>query len=316
MSITISNSKANCYLRCPRRYMYQYVRGLRPKSTALPLKRGDWLHQLIMHHYDGNDWREPHNQLAAEFNRLLLEEREQYGDLPTECGRIMESYVRHYAEEDRGWRVVDSELDEVIDLPTGDKFRFIIDLIVKEADGGVWLVDHKTVGKFMDEDFMVIDAQLARYFWAARKLGIKSLRGVMFNEIITTSPTVPTLLKSGELTKRKNLACDAETYLARIEELGLDPDDYADILERLRGQSNRWFRRTRLARDDILTKQLMRELLMTCGDIKRAELKNRFPRAPRKDCRWDCSFLELCQVELFGGDTELIVKHKFKTKDK
>lgn len=33
--------------RCPQRYVFKYVRGLRPIETALPLRRGLWLHSML-----------------------------------------------------------------------------------------------------------------------------------------------------------------------------------------------------------------------------------------------------------------------------
>jgi PD-(D/E)XK nuclease superfamily len=312
--VRISNSKANCWRRCPNRYKYDYVLKLEPKKVDLPLRRGDWLHQLLMWHYDGRDWKKRHQELTDEFNKLFVEEREEYGDLPGETARIMKSYLQHYKDEDQAWRVVDSEVDEVVPLPSGDEFNFIIDLIVEMGDG-LWLIDHKTVSQFMPEGFMLLDAQLARYFWAAEKLGMTT-RGVMFNELITTAPTVPEQLKDGTLTKRQNLRCDVYTYHREIKRLGQDPSMYTDVLQRLKAQSEKWFRRTPLTKDKPVTKQMMRELVWTADEIRRAEETDRFPRTPRKDCTWDCSFLNLCQVELMGGEISDIVELGFKTKSK
>lgn len=309
--LRLSNSKAKTYRRCPKQYEFKYVQKLRRKSHALPLKRGDWLHQLMMTHYDGHDWRVRHAELTVEFMKLFEEEREEYGDLPTECSRIFRSYLAHYRHIDGQYTVIDSEVDEIVELPNGDTFNFIIDLIVEDQDGGIWLWDHKTVKGFMPADFMLLDTQLSRYFWAARKIGIKGLRGVMFNELITAPPTAPELLKNGRLTERQNLKCDVYTYMATIKAHGLDPKDYRDTLLRLKGQSDRWFRRTKLPKSKHLTEQMMRELLMTSREIKEATRRGHFPRHPDKSCQWGCDFTELCIIDLNGGDTSDVIKLKY-----
>lgn len=315
MSIVISNSKAKTYRRCPKLYEWKYVRKLSPRKKAIQLERGTWLHDLLMHHYDGHNWRQRHDELTREFNQVPVEITEELGDLPAECQRIMESYIARWHEEDRGFITVDSELDEVLPLPNGDSFRFIIDLVVEERGRGLWLVDHKTVGKFMDPDFMMLDAQLARYFWAAEKMGYKPLLGVMFNELITKAPTQPQLLKSGALSKRMNIVCDSGTYYQAIIDNGLDPEDYTDILQHLAARDDRFFRRTRLPRDRKLTKQLMFELVMTCEEIKTAERRGWFPRSPDKSCTY-CDFLTPCQIELFGGDADQVLKFNYESRRK
>src|SRR3954447_2121725 len=92
-AMRISNSKANTWRRCPQQYYYKYVMKLRKKRKAIQLYRGDWLHQLLMVHYDGYDWKDRQRTLEIEFNKLFDEEKEEYGDLPKETRRIMRAYL-------------------------------------------------------------------------------------------------------------------------------------------------------------------------------------------------------------------------------
>lgn len=312
--IRLSNSKVNTWRRCPNQYRYKYGMKLRKKVHGLPLKRGDWLHQLLMTHYDGHDWRERQALLAADFNQMFEEEREEYGDLPAETQRIMASYLAHYQHEDRNWRTVDTEVDELVELPNGDKFNFIVDCIMEDSDGALWIWDHKTVGRFMPEDFMLIDAQLARYFWAAKQIGYKNLRGAMFNEIITKPPTLPKFLEpSQRLEMRKNIHCDAYTYMREIKRHKQDPKQYRDFLLFLKARHKEWFRRTRLPRDRPMVQQLMRELMQSSAEMHNAHATNRYPRTARKECLFDCDYMEICALELQGGDIEDIVKMRYTT---
>jgi hypothetical protein len=310
--VRLSNSKAKTWRRCPNQFRYKYVEKLRPKLKAVQLERGSWIHDLLQHHYDGEDWKARHKELTKEFYNLFEEEREHLGELPQECLQIMRGYLRHWKAEDKRWHTVDSEMNETITLPNGVEFNFIIDLVVEE-DGGLWIVDHKTSKSFMDADFMLIDAQLARYHYALEQLGgYTPLRGIIFNELRTKPPAIPDLLKGGGLSQRKNMDTDVATYLREIRRHGLDPEDYRDTLLRLaRTKENDFFRRTRLPKDRPLTRQLMRELGWTAMEIQRAESANRFPRTPDKSCTWGCDYSDICIVELFGGDPTQLIKSNF-----
>jgi hypothetical protein len=312
----LSNSKAKTWRRCPKKYEFKYVLDLESKFKDMGLALGSWMHDLLMHHYDGRSWVERHKELEQEFLLILEEAREDMGNLPSEAARLMKSYVRRYREEDKAFTILDSELDETMTLPNGLEFRFIIDLVVEEKDGGLWLWDHKNLKKFMDPDFMLIDAQLTRYFWCAERIYEREFRGVLFNEIRTKAPTVPALLQSGRLTEKQSQDTDYFTYLRAIKKLGQDPADYADTLRRLRAQPDRFFRRTRLPRDRPVTRQMMQELVMTAREIQRAEKSGSFPRTPEKACTWDCEFLEPCMVQLQGGDIDPIIKHSFRKRDR
>lgn len=311
---TLSNSKVKDWRRCPYRYKLKRVDGWKPKRRAVQLERGSWIHDLLMHHYDGEDWRARHEVLTKEFYSLFEEEREELGDLPGECERLMRAYVYHYRDE--SWHVVETEMDELVEFPNGIKFRFIIDRIV-ETESGLWLLDTKTVKNFMEPDFMLLDAQLARYVYCAELLDYKPIKGVIFDEVRTKPPTVPEVLKSGELSQAKKIDTDYYTYALAIKKHGLDPRRYRRTLLRLKHQENRYFRRTYLPKDRVLTQQLMDELVMTAHEIQRAERKGEFPRTPEKTCTWDCDYLVPCQIALMGGDPSDELKAKFtRTKEK
>jgi RecB family exonuclease len=267
-----------------------------------------------MVHYDGeHDWRQRHRDLTLEFNNLLFEEREEYGDLPAECARLMKNYLAHYKDEDAHWRTLDTELDETVDLPNGDQFNFIIDKVTEEDDGGIWLVDYKSVTNLMSDNFMLLDSQLAKYVWAAAQIGYKKIRGVMFDEICTATPTLPKVLQSGSLEQRKDIRCDVHTYYREIRRHDLNPRDYGVMIRHLNQQTERWFRRTRMPRDKPTVQQTMREMMMTSQEIKDATERNYFPRTVDKKCEWDCEYVHPCIVEMQGGKVDEITRLQFTT---
>lgn len=292
--------------------------GLSRKKRTVQLERGTWLHSLLETYYNGEDWKAKHKELMREFYDLFEEEREELGDLPTECLRIFRSYLRHYRDDLERYVVVDTELDEIITLPNGLRFQVIVDLIVEDRQTKklqAW--DHKSRKNLADTDDMLLDPQLTRYFYALEYLGYAPLGGVCYNELCTKPPCVPELLKDGGLTQRKNIFTDVATYMSEIKRHGLDPNDYTDILRHIATtQKGKFFRRTVLPKDPPMLKTMMRELSQTAEEILAAEKRNRYPRTfLSKQCSWDCDYRDACIVELHGADPTPIFKMNFETKE-
>lgn len=317
--LTLSNAKANTFRRCEKKYEFRYVMGMRPKERAIALERGNWLHQLLMVRADGHDWRERHAMLRAQnWDNLFQEEREDLGgNLPEEAERLFKGYLAYYREEDKRWRTVDTEVDEIVEMPDGTRMNIIIDRIAEDlVDGGLWIWDYKTVTNFMPSDFMLIDTQLALYFWAARILGYHDLRGAIMDELITKPPTKPKTLKTGGLEKRKNIRCDAFTYFTCIKEAGLDPNDYRDFLKILQGKHDQWWRRTRMPRDADMVRQVVKEMIVTGRKIRYATKLGVFERTAIKNCTFDCPYLEPCAAQIQGADIEPIMEIRYEKSKK
>lgn len=305
----VSNAKVKTWRRCPKKYEFKYVKKLKAKKRGLPLELGSWVHDLLMCHFDGNDWRELHEEKSKEFYSLFEEEREHLGDLPNAARRLVRNYLLTYRIEIKREKTIDTEIDETIELPNGLKFRFIIDKIYETRDGRRWLKDYKTGKKFLPSDFMLLDAQLTRYFYCAEKMGYGPLAGIEFDQIITVPPTKPKLIREDTaLEQRQNIRCDVFTYLEEIKRHGFDVDKYKPFLARLKARNDQWFRRTQLPRDLPLIQTMMSELVMSSREMMRAERREEFPRTPAKECTWDCEFLEPCMLQAQGADISHVLK--------
>lgn len=313
MSIRVSNSKLNTFRRCPNKFRYKYVMKLDRKARSIQLERGSWMHDLLMTHADGEQWQARHLELTKQFYLLWEEEREELGDLPKECDRIMRAYLRTYKDDAERYVVVDTEMDEIIEMPNGLRVQIIIDKIVEDKhNGGLWAVDYKTRKSFDDVENMMLDPQLTLYFWGLEKMGYTPLLGGMYDEIRTKAPAVPNLNKDGSLSKRKDIDTDLYTYYREVRRHSLDPTDYSEILQLIaRRQKDKFFRRTPIPQDPPVVRTTMREAVMTANSILRAEAKSQFPRTTDKSCKW-CDFKNICITELYGGDPEPIIKMDFK----
>lgn len=311
----ISNSKLSTYRRCPKSYDFKYMMKLQPKQRKIQLERGTWIHELLMVDADDEDWMERHRLLTKKFYLLWEEERDELGDLPNECERIMRAYKRHYKADEERYRVIDTELDELITMPNGLTVNIIIDKIVEDKhNGGLLIVDYKTRKSFEDTENMMLDPQLTTYFWGVEHMGYKPLLGGMYDEIRTKAPTVPETLVRGGLSKRKDIDTDVYTYMHTIRRHDLDPNDYSDILTLIaRRGKDRFFRRTTIPQDPPVVRTTVREAVITANTMIQAEATGQFPRTFDKSCKW-CDYQKLCVAQLYGGDITPLIKMNYQTR--
>lgn len=309
----VSNSKVKTYRRCPNQYKYKYPMKLRHKAKKVHLEKGTWCHALLQAHYEGKDWKKVHKRLTKEFNNLWGEIREDLGDLPGECRRIMRGYFRQYPDDLKRYKVIDAEMDEMVTLPNGLQLNIIIDLVLEDLiDGGLCFWDHKFRGKLGDPDDMLLDPQLTLYFWGLEAMGYHDMRYGMYNEVRTKVPTVPKLLARGGLSVAKNIDTDVYTYQKAIRDNDLDPTDYEEILHHIAtNEEMRFFRRTPIPKDPPVLRTTMKELVDTAIEIQRAERENRYPRSFESSCKWDCEYKGLCITELHGGDISSMIRQDF-----
>lgn len=309
-----THSMLKTFRRCPKQTEYKYVQRLKPKVVSKPLKRGDWVHKLLESYYRGDEWRDVHRDLSAKFNEMFDEEKDHYGDLPTECGNIMRSYLWHYKHDD--WRVHDVEFTIETAFPNGDIYRCKIDLLV-EDEFGLWIVDHKTTRTIPDIDFRILDAQSALYLWCALKNKLP-VQGFIWNWVKTKAPTIPQITKKGRLSARK-IETDYPTMIRALKSYELKPSRYEDILEPLKlvqyrhgePQTSPYYRRDPLEKDARMLGRVAREGYKTSKRMNAYFPTDIVERVPEKvSCSW-CSYVNICTVELFGGDSRLLRRTRF-----
>lgn len=310
----VSNSKINTFRRCEKRYEFKYIEKLKPRAKSIQLERGTWVHSLLEAHYKGENWKKVHKAATKEFYNLFEETREELGDLPAECKRIMESYLRYWTEVDQHYVCVDTEINEVVTLPNGHELVIIIDAVMEDKRTGLlWPWDHKTRKTFENTENMMMDPQLTLYFKGLELLGYHPLGGVTYNEIRTKPPTIPQPLKAGGLSKAKAIDTDVYTYMKAIKDNDLDPNDYADILRLIAvRQKDSFFRRINLPKDPPLVKTMWKDLASSIEEIEAAEERGHFPRTFDKSCRYMCDYQSLCLAQLHGADIEPLIKLNYR----
>jgi RecB family exonuclease len=181
----ISFSEIQAYQRCPRKYYYGSVMKLQRKAVALPLAQGIMVHRMMQGFYmDGSLGLEAEvDVMVAEYQDnpfVLDDDLVTFEDLMMESEALVEAYLEYY-DEDRGWEVLHVEEQFSIELGR-HTITFTPDLIVRDASGQVWIVDHKTAASLPDPGVPFGELQAMMYLAAVRDL-YPEVAGFIFNYI-------------------------------------------------------------------------------------------------------------------------------------
>lgn len=326
----VTHSSLKVMRRCPKQYEYKYIRRLSPKRLSKPLERGTWMHSLLEEHHQGRDWRAEHERRTKLFNAMFDEEKDFYGDLPTELLALMEAYLWYY--EDDPITVIETEFTIETELPNGVVYRGRVDALM-EDQFGLWIWDHKTHKTLPDLNFRLLDGQSALYIWAAlrRKLPVQ---GFKWNYIRTVPPARPKAIKDGSRLSKVLGDTDYVTFKAGVQalmksgELRRDCVDLDDIKKKLRylkgqkyvpgePQTSPFFRRDSLEKSPEMLERVARENFHTVQRIQKYPFhkEDYVERVVDRSCTYTCGFVDLCTVELMGGNPKNLLANSYKVKD-
>lgn len=329
-----NQSKVKMWRRCQKQFAFRYDYAdegmeLVPKITKAPLSRGTWLHALIEAYFreeagEDADWREVHQQYVDKFNTYFDEEKEELGDLPTECLRIFKAYLRFYAKDAERYQTAtlsdgSPAIELVLErtLPNGENFKGRVDRVVEDLEyGGHWIWDHKWVRTIPDTDERMMSPQAPMYVWGLQPI-FKDIRGFLYNYGRTKPPTVPQKLVRGGISQRKNMDTDLHTYVQALkEEYGDDWKKaakllYRDTLLRLKERDVLWFRRERVPVEADRIERCLDEFLLSTVQISSRVDGEDAPRSYFYNCKFGCEYHGLCVGEFTGLNIEPLIKAKF-----
>lgn len=246
-TLHLSFSQLNTYLTCSQRYYFRYVAGLPPETVASALLLGSSLHAALARFYEGIRTGQAENpcDLLAFFRddlvrRLAIASAPvQYSadaptaqDLMEQGQQLLTTFLNDASPGLAGLEIVSVELPlsvPLVDeqgLPMDIQLVGVIDLLLKDTQGNLVAVDHKTSKTSYTEDtinrdlqfsayavllsgngFLSPEAELACRFDVLRKLKAPKLERLM------TRRTPEDQSRFRSLARRVLLAIDREVYL-------------------------------------------------------------------------------------------------------
>lgn len=325
MNLTATNATSYTDLqvfgRCPRKYYYRTKVRIQPKRKAAYFRMGSTVHKM----FELIELGEGLPRIVAEMEgevhadtTLFAEEIEGRLEIIRDAARIVEGYYEYYEND---WEILHVEETFLIMLDSGAVISFTPDLVVRDRNGFVWIVDRKTTNSTPTDGLPFADLQALLYYAGVKAL-YPDLRGFIFDRLRKKVPTQPRLTKTGEKRVADLNRIDT-TYEILRNFLETEAPDLLDNLDHRRrlaelADHNRfYFRETVIVTDEQVQNMLLdvdAQLLL----VRTAERSDAYPRVLQSvgmsSCD-KCEFVQICQAELLGWDTERVLDEFYEPRD-
>lgn len=271
-------------------------------------------HEMIEASANGDDPQKILTNYEKNIGKVFSSERDAYMEIINDVDLLMDGYFNYYAKDKIKFVAIKGKLAEhefEVPLTKGINIKGKIDAINRTSDSRVWLTEHKSHKEIPTEDVRFRDLQTVIYASILPTLGIKTVDGVLWDYIRTKPPTIPGLLKSGELSRAK-IDTLPSVYRTEIKRNKLKESDYKEILKSLENNERNFYRRVYMPMNIKLSNQLLSEVIITAKEIQEKGGID-CTRNITKDCSW-CEFESLCRAELTGMDADFIRKKEFQVK--
>lgn len=311
MSFEVSQSKIKTWRHCKKAYDYKYIQKLTKKFKPMPYLRGDIVHQMLEAHYTGKNPWNIYRKIIKENEKPLRIYQEEYGDLANNLKVLMEGYFSFY--EDEKLTPLKVEYEFRVKLVNNIYITGKIDMIAKHQKMK-WLGEHKCHNNIPNSSIIpVANIQSPLYLWAYEKESGQQLDGVMWNYLLGRPLSTPELLKNGEMSRRASNTTWT-LYKKALKEAKLDPNDYIDMKEKLKGNEELIYQRKLIPKNQTIINSVVEDYKTTALEIQRLAGKDT-TRNLGHDCD-RCEFKMLCMAQLQGHDYNFILKSDFKKREK
>jgi hypothetical protein len=331
----VSHSRVESYLTCRRKDFYGYQwpnedgsRGIRRITTSDSLALGSAVHECLAAFYqailDGGDFErgmlDAYAALAVAYG-LGYENSERTATIES----ILQTYFDNEPFVSKGYEVlaVEEEFRLEYDTETDSSYPFIVDLIVRDPQGKVAVVDHKTAYYLYQEADLDLMPQIPKYIAGVRALGYPAAYGI-YNVLRTQRVNGGKMLKSD---------------LVALFEEGREPGDervYAKMLvpDLISEAETRGWEPVKPATVDQVLQQLEfnpsptrveRTFVEQIGVAQEIQARDALPVDEASATAWrtanklvcnNCQFKAICAEELRGGNVKAALANDFEPKPK
>lgn len=320
-----SYSQFSSYLRCPRLWEFRYKQGLTSIRPSVALRMGslvdsglegaligreeDTGHSCtklatmsIVRAYDA--WAEGPgvSQALAMSSEFAAESKETQINAVQVATRVVKDLELDTSKwgtmrDKAGVLGVQYEVTKSL-ISHSHGFIGFIDWVASRNGYGVWINDFKVRKNFDDDQALGFDYQLSTYEYALDD-AFGKIAGVAHYQTKSKPTTPPSMTKKSMLSKSKTQSCDWPTYLGTIQQLGLNPADYAEMEEGL-PKFERW---TWTRRSKFELRNTWHEIEMMAARIVESHHDTRpQPRVLNPTICRTCDMRHLCMAELKGHD--------------
>lgn len=327
-----SYSNINTFRACQRKYYYRSILGIQKKKWSKALRLGIEGHEILKTFFLALQQGGTLESARAAAEAFANERMEEIAEITFEDEMldarkeveviwwIIEQYIERYASD---WTILHVEEEFIIQLTNGAVITFTPDLVVRDRNGAVWIVDHKTTSSLPKAGIPFGDTQALLYSAGVKSL-YPELAGFVFNRMRKKIPTQPRLTKTGKtrVAELKRIDTTYEILRDFIKQnapgLMADPAHQRRLAE-LRDGPDRFFWTETIYYNENVTTEILKDTASTYEQLVRQEAVMEFPRTMREDRGWNscsrCAYQEICHAELVGWDTAHLLEEVYEEAD-
>lgn len=326
----VSHSEVEAFLTCRRRHWYGYTRRLQPKRKHDALAFGTAGHAVLDAFYAeiiklGGKSRQKQRRV---FQQALAKAEQVYEELgfveadgQADLGEMLFNY--YFPNEPfvkQGWLIESTEVERDLEIDDGLGFKFVIDLVAVDPEGRRAVIDHKFKGRFDSADSVTLLPQVSKYIGALRGDGMAVHYGV-YNEIKTAR------IRGAKKTKVQLIAMLSKHYDLKV----LTPDTVAGLTQLAESKGLDLYAGPTVDQAmsvlkikpngtqivNVFTEQItVAEEILARRELSVDEQERTAYRVFNPMVCPGCPFKVLCESDLVGGNSALLLNTEYETKPK
>lgn len=282
----ISNSEVNCYQKCRRKHMYEFILRLTPRNQAVALSRGIIGHTALEIYYTelkNNRDKDYAEEKALEYIDNMIAEMFRVSEDIEMLVSLRETLSIYFNSISDDWEILAVEQDfikEYDEVPIGMRLDLLVRVRSGQWAGEILLVDHKfSYAKWSERDVQM-NGQPYKYWQILKDNGIHVNR-MVYNIIKYRSKS--------DIVERQSL-------IIKPVEAAVAIADHVTIAKEIQQTRNK-------------VEQELAE--------GKPEYRDKAPRVLDKYSCNMCSFTDICKAEMSGRSdaTELMIQVDYKAND-
>lgn len=184
----IDSTKLRTFKSCPRKYLYNYALCWVPDYPNVHLEFGVAWHLakefLLLHGTNSNNVEHAYEEFLGHYRQFF--DAESDGDrAPKSPGYAIEAlldYVKKFSAVNNTWKVLGTEIALKCVVGDGYVMSMKMDALIEDANGDIWVLDHKTAGRDSGwDDSWNMSFQMSGYVHAAKRHFGERVKGALID---------------------------------------------------------------------------------------------------------------------------------------
>lgn len=353
----VRTSERSSFKRCPQQWYWGYVEKIEPITTVVGAREfGTGIHLCMERFYQpgllrGTPLLETWEEWCAEQDKASVSVFDEEGEKQwvelKELGRTMLTEYMRVTKGDPMWNVIAAELHFQIEVNGKAINVGTIDLVIRDENGDIWIVDHKTCARFPNFDWLDLDDQNGTYSAVATQIlrdqeligPNEKVRGFLYNFLRKGVPDERPIDDKGRARNKPVKKHYIEACLQH-DQITEDHPAYegvvkawtklslAELAEEAKergvtvlGEVSKTQPTPLIYRHELprTVKEKNRQLQHIQDDVLVMDMarNGQIPilKVPTKDCPSFCDYFTLCRIDESKGDVDTFKKRMFKSKD-